>query len=500
MARRPRPADDDDDVPADEKVIVPHDPVNEQLILASMTTSAEVRKDWRHKVRPDLFIAPAHHAYATALRECDRRGLEPTPEALARVGRELGVEVDARYAADLVIAHPDPPPNLSFHLEELLWDHARATLATGPLAQLLQGLRNPGSPKDRMRSLSRAVGMAFDGYQDRTFLLDPEHLAAEAAAEMLRRRNGQATYPFGIDGLDRDEFGKPRLVPGAAPGMVTVLTGVSGSGKSPVAAAMALGLARQKKKVLYGAWEVRAKMTLEWLAVIALGYDRAAIMKGEFTDEEHAAVAERMRRIGRYVRFMELPFRRAPGAKRGPAGNDHNLDVIQGYIADSACDVFVADLFERCLTNAQGDKGFSEEGDALKRMHAIAEEQNIHAILVAQQRLKDIEKRPDKRPTREGIKGTSVWVEVADNIFGTNRKSLWRRVPDDTMEVHVLKQRYERWPMLLEFDWNPKKYSIANGREVPYDHPEEAGGEDGNVFDAPKSGGRKQFGGRGPRR
>jgi hypothetical protein len=196
-----------------------------------------------------------------------------------------------------------------------------------------------------------------------------------------------------------------------------------------------------------------------------------------------------MRKISRYVVFLENPFNRLIGERKG-ASNERNLDVLHAYIADSGCDVFVADLFERCLVSTDPD----DEKHALFRTQAMVEECDVHAILVAQQRLKDIEQRADKRPTRDGIKGSSAWVEVPDNIFGTNRPALWRQTSDDVMELHVLKQRVGRWPMMIEFDWNPETYAITNGREVPYEHPGEQpeGGE--GLFAPPRQKKRGEFG------
>ena len=80
----------------------------------------------------------------------------------------------------------------------------------------------------------------------------------------------------------------------------------------------------------------------------------------------------------------------------------------------------------------------------LIRQQAMLNEMGVHGILAQQQRLKDIELRPDKRPTREGIKGSGAWTEVPDNIIGVHRPALWKPVPDNVLEVDILKQRV-RW-------------------------------------------------------
>jgi DnaB-like helicase C terminal domain len=112
-----------------------------------------------------------------------------------------------------------------------------------------------------------------------------------------------------------------------------------------------------------------------------------------------------------------------------------------------------------------------EEECALYRMQAIAQDANVHAMLIHQQRLKDIEGRTDVRPTREGLKGSGAWVEMPDTIIGTHRPALWKAVDDVTVELLVLKQRHGVWPLAVECDWSPETGLICNGRTVEYARP-----------------------------
>jgi hypothetical protein len=154
-----------------------------------------------------------------------------------------------------------------------------------------------------------------------------------------------------------------------------------------------------------------------------------------------------MARLSAWCRFWKQPWGRERG-KRWT--NDGALDDIHEHIADSGCEVFIADLWKRCLRTTKPE----DEEAALIRQQAIADETRTHAVLCQQQRLKDIEQRPDKRPTREGIKGSSAWVDVADTIIGVHRPSLWKNVDDDTVELDLLKQRWGKWPVAVEFDWD----------------------------------------------
>lgn len=458
-----------------EEAKIPVDVVNEQVLIAGALVDMDVRRKLVSTLRPDNFITTEHVAAWAAIAEAEHRKLAPDPATLHQVGARIGVEVDVQYLLELLASRPHPPENLEFHVDALRWDKVRATAVMGPIAELIQELKDPGTARERIRALAKSVGNAFDEGVASTFLVGRDHLLQEQCSAIQKRREGAATWPFGVDGFDLKEDGTPRLVPGAAPGQITIVTGVSGSSKTPFVANLALGLARQRRPVLFGAWEVTAGMTLEWLAHISLASQgewvgRAAFARGEFTDEELDKHAKQMKAILRWVTFMRNPFRRSIGHRETKRSlNDENLDVLQQHIADSGCQVFVGDLFERCFA----DDRPGPEKSALFRVQAMAEEQQVHMILTAQQRLKDIEQRPDKRPTREGIKGSSAWVEVADNLFGVHRSSLFAPVPDDTADVLIMKQRYEAWPARVQFEWDPLRYTYKNGRTMAYEHAQE---------------------------
>jgi len=468
------------DAPAVE---IPHDPINEQIVIAAAVLDAPTRTKLVGRVRSDLFVAEGHADLWLALQELQRQTLEYDPHTLRQLS---GGKVDLDYLGRLLTAHPIVPPNLGHHLAMLEWDHARVDAVRGPISAMLAALRDPVSAPERVRALARQVAAAFDGQGDRRYLRDPEQLIAETMASIEKRRDGHACWAYGIDDLDTDkETNEQRLIPGAAPGQMTVVTGVPGSGKSTVTARIALGMARQKRRVLYGAWEMGDGLTLELLAAMSLGWSRRAITTGNLTDDHMVTLEERMRVIGRYVRFMQMPFGRERG--QGKPSNDRNLDIVHGYIADAGCDVAIFDLWKRCLRYTDPD----DKEQALVRQQAIAAETQCHCILVQQQRAKDIEGRPDKRPTREGIKGSGAWIEVADTILGVHRPALWKRVDDDTLEVDVLKQRYAPWPIAVEFYWGADTGSISNGRTVEYDPPGSGGASELDTWVSSNEGGGK---------
>jgi len=444
------------------------DAFNEQVVLAAaMIDDAFRQQAVRHA--PDVFHVAQHRVAWGALREAHKKGLKPDPATLSRLSNGA---VDVAYLADVLRERLDVPgeANLRAAVDALLWDHQKHVALTGPVNALLEAMME-GADVARVQGLGRAVAASFDGWGARKHLLDPEELVRTQVDDIRRRMGGTHIYPFGLAGLDfydpapgqPSSSARRRILPGAAPGRVTMITGSTGSGKSTVAARFVLGLARLKRRTLYGAWEKSGGMTLELLACMSLGWSRAEMMEGKLTEEQLAQLAQRMTEISKYVRFMANPFRRTQGEK---LSNARNLDVVHGYIADSGCEVFVADLFERCLVNDEP----SEEKAALFRLQAMTEELNIHTIATAQQK-KEVATRPDKHPTEEGIKGSGAWGEIADNTFGVYRQYQWKPVPDNTIEIDILKQRDGKGMLAVEFDWDADRGMISGGRTIEYERP-----------------------------
>lgn len=488
-APRPSPAP-----PAAQATQIPHDPVNEQVLIAAATVDTETRGRLLKLVSPDRFQVAEHVEAWLAFAELDRRGLDFD---VATVRQLVGGKVDVGYLLDLAADRDQVPTNLMHHVKMLEWDATRIAAVRGPLAGLLESLSDPTVPPERVRALAGSLQQTLSGGASLELVRDANALTREAMAQVRLRRQ-QACYPFGIDGLDKDDQGNWRLIPGCAPGKVTVVTALSGGGKSTFVARVLLAQYRMKRRVGMGAWEMGDAPSLELLAVLSLGWSRYKMSVADYTDEEEQLLHDEMDRIGQYIKFVTPPSVPPSNIKaRGStAGNDRALDLIEAVLSEMHFDVFVGDLWKRLLREIEPD----QEELALVRQQMIADRTKTHCILLQQQRLKDVEGRADKRPTREGIKGSGAWTEVADTIIGIHRPALWKAVDDVTIEIDILKQRWGKWPLAVEFDWNPEYATILNGREVKYDQGGadfigNAGGAGGFLGDdepAPKRKGKKR--------
>jgi replicative DNA helicase len=468
-----------DDIPQAQEFTVPYDTVTEVVVIAAaIAANPEQRRLLLSKLNPDMFLVEEHRATWVALKEMERKELAFSFDTIHRVSSG---RVKAEFLQTLRDARPWYPENIEYHLETLAWDRRRVAVARGSASAFFAALKDPYAEPMKVKALANAVAESFAGHVVKEHLYDPKVLVGEMMAE-VNKRFGEAAdgYPYGIPTLDCYENGERRIVLGTEPGQLTVVTGVPGSCKSTTLAHMALGIARQRRRVLYGAWEVESPMTLLMLAVISLGWimgdildPKGAVKRGnELPPEMLRILEERAHQISEWVRFMKNPFRdrRVREARlklRRDDRNDFNLDIVESAVSDSGCDVFIADLWKRCLATKTPD----DEEEALFRQQAMLQELSVHGILAHQQRSKDVELREDKRPTREGMKGSGAYTEAAYNIIAPHRPALWTKTPDVTLELFILKQKLGPWPLGVEFDWDGTRLWFGNGRSIDYDPP-----------------------------
>ena len=464
------------------EVVVEFGVVNEQIVLGAIIAGwATIGERLLNALPHDFFLAESHSRIVQVLAQMKRRKLGWDMATAMSLG---GEGFDVELLAEIIESRPEVPENLDFHVDRMLWDRCRATTLQGPLTALLDSLKDPASDPEQVAALSEQVRTSLRSGTKRRHLRDSKALAREQAVEIAKRAQGIACYPYGLDGLDyyesvdaasnagvpnaerlADDRGRVRRVaPGCAPGLITFITAMPGSCKSTLAARISLGLARQKRKVLYGAWEPDSKMTLELLAIMSLGYSRSAFLQGIFTTEEHRNVSQRMEAIGEWVQFLDNPFVDRDAAK---PTNESNIDLLMSYIADSGCEVAVCDLWQYCLVTDQP----SDESRALKYQQTRLKESRVHGILLHQNKHKDSPYiRPDHKPTASGMKGSGAYLEVADTVLAPHYPALWKQVPKNRFEIYLLKQRWGLPPAGIQFECDLDSGSFEGGTTIPYDY------------------------------
>jgi replicative DNA helicase len=430
-------------------------------------------------VTEEFFSVPQYRGIWGAIEAAHDRGI-----VLDRT--TIAAYVDDPKLVDLAEGmrqHRPSSANVIDIVDRLRWGTAIID-AAGEIPALIELVRRQSSKReDTIRAARSIVDSLESGVGIRNRFDKDKNLAARQA-EAIKNRKTRGRYPFGLPGFDVDDsFPETdsrhyRTTVGTAPGKTTVLTALSGNGKSTVLDNIVLAQVSGPKprKTLYGAWEDEPGDVLERMAALECGISLTRLTMGTLTDEEEKRHAEVMARLERFIQFMPNPVMRM---KRSRFRNDEVLSMIHGQIVESGADFVVFDLWARAF--AFGSE--QEEAESLYRQQAIATATGAHQILVQQQLLKTVEKRDDKRPSREGTKGSGEWTGIADTMLGVFRIDLYKNVPAGTIEVDIMKQRKGRWPLAIEFDFDPELGRLKNGRGVPYDSPGVEAAESTNTLD-----------------
>lgn len=427
-----------------------------------------------HSIAADEFLVGEHVALWAILRKISDANLEYSPDTVRQIGVGAPEQISEEQLSELENT-AELHPNLDFHVSRLRWDATRARTIQGSLTQLVADLKDANVTPDQALGSARSVVRALEGGAGRRFIHRPEALHEAYRAELMKRRDVGDFWPTGFAAMDEN------MSEGFMPGNTCIITGLSGSGKSTFAAKLAVNLVKQKRRPLVCAWEMGATSTLDIIVTMLTGIPLDNVIKGTYNDADFDRLDRATRWATQKMRFMENAFfsQIADGGGRGKPrrSNERNLDILEGYIAESGCDAVIMDLWDRLLADQSPD-GVTE---ALYRQQNMCKEYNVHGTLLVQLRLKDVEKRADKRPTRESIKGVGTFVEVADLILGVHRDAQFKDVPDDRLEVICLKQRKGRANWAVGFGWAGDRCEISGGESIPYNPGLEATSEYGGL-------------------
>lgn len=445
-----------------------YDAANELIVIGAAITDGKLRRELVHRLSSDEFLVPVHAPIWRALRSMADSGLDYTPEAARRLVLDEGGDEEAVDYLESLDARV--PENLEWHLNTLEWDATRCRILKGSVPELLRILKDPKATSADVVTSARAVTRGLEG-GGRRHMHRPAELHRQYRSEIAARRARRNVYPLGANAFDKN------LTEGFMPGRTTVSAGLPGAGKSTVWLAFAIMLAKLGRRPMYCAWEMEAESLLDVSVAHLTRIELRRIVQGDLSDEEAARIEKATRWVLKKVRFMGNPF--FGKSSRGKPSNERNLDLLEGYIAESGCDVIIYDLWERCLAWRKPD----DVAGALYRMQAMHTEYGVHGVVVQQLLLKDVEKRADKRPTRESIKGSGAYVEVADLIFGIHREGQFKNIEDETVETICLKQRKGKPNWSIRWKWNGSTCYLGEPSEVSYDPGLENAAGDGDISD-----------------
>lgn len=230
-------------------------------------------------------------------------------------------------------------------------------------------------------------------------------------------------------------------------GLMTVVTGEPGSGKSTFVDCMTSNIAHNEGWIMtYASFETQPlQRHILDLCQIYLGKPTFAFIAGSATDDQMEEAREVLRPFFHFIM---------------PDDDELNIECILEYIDDEIKDFgiagFVLDPWSeldngRDLRQAQTD--FIENG--LRQLRRFTRQRDIHTWLIAHP-TKSGETYKDKRPTLRSISGSSHYYNKAD--YGL----VIHRTDDDNTTVYVDKVRFsevgQRGEVLFRYDVEARAY------------------------------------------
>jgi replicative DNA helicase len=428
---------------------------HEQIVLGSILRDHDVRKKLTRQLTIDDFANPKHKTIFAGLQALTDAGLEYTPGSLVA---QLG---DGPWGGKEYLDKLEgigQGQNLDHHIDKMRWDRARVQCFSEYVPHLVATLKDPRAPAEDASAYVNRIQETIRGARGQQFYEHGASLASRYSASIDARKIHGTFRSSGFRALDE------LLVAGFAAGDISVITGAPSMGKTT----FALNLTKKQSKkwhVGYIPWEGGIQAALDIICASRLRIPLENIIK--FT---HLIENEQQAQIDDYLAELlgddKMSFLKRPPRNllQGQPWDVNNkvLDWFEGQLEGWNRQIVYWDLFEKCLAGKKPD----QISQALDRVQDIAKRTGVHICLLHQITFKEVERRKDMRPTRDSLKGTGGYVEVADLIFGLFRPAIYEiheRVADATIEVICLKQRKGRFPWKVIFDWEGECGRVYGG-------------------------------------
>jgi replicative DNA helicase len=435
------------------------DVANERAIIVALLRDGSARVKLGGLIRPEMFQGAQHREILKAVARCAADEELDEHIILHRAKRSVG---GVHYLRALF--ETEPPENLEAHANDLVrdWARRRGNEAARDLVGLL---RDRTVPFDRCVASATALVSALR--EPEMVWHSGERLIDEYLEVLRKRVAGELAFrSTGFKTLDRV------LEEGYAPGLVTVVFGRPGTGKTTFVVDTVRRLLRAKQgkpRILVLPLEPGRIRFMDML-LSSVTKLPATMLRRRAADLDLDQVEDTGVKVRKLLSDGLLTVLPNPFVELDDWSNEAAMDKREEVIAALSPDIVVTDLFLRTLSDTKPEA----VGRALFREQQMVRKYGYHSIAVHHAN-RDVEDEDDKRPRLRHLKGSGAWEEVADQVLGTYRERMYKPlVDDDVWEAQILKQRYGRMNDVFEADFEPDIYRLSRPR-LSEGGPQESG-------------------------
>src|ERR1019366_9539177 len=118
-------------------------------------------------------------------------------------------------------------------------------------------------------------------------------------------------------------------------------------------------------------------MTIELLATMDLGWSRTDVAERRLSPEDKVTIEEKMHELLKGIVMMSNPFQKVSSGQK--PSNERNLDLVQQHVVDSGCNVWFADLWDRCIDAdpLRAARAAEDQGRGPPRGHAAERREHL---------------------------------------------------------------------------------------------------------------------------
>lgn len=418
------------------------DRANEAAVIVAALRQPRLAVTLQRRIRPDVFLDGQHVIVWQALHKVlvkDKRRAD-----LASIARAIslfgGDQETVDYVRDLM-NEGGRIGDWRENVDALLFDSLRWKLDRDLIPDLVDLVRSSDTSPAGLRAMARRL-VEITSSRHGSNVIETIRVKQDFRRDLAERCENPGVFGLGHAGFDAG------LGEGFKPKRTTILAGLSSAGKTAVALNWAMMLSLVGRRVAYCCYEIDHVAAMNIIISSHTGIDYARICTGGVSVEENQLILEAADVWADRIRFVDNPFLN-PLTKGEKRTNQDNVNIILADVVDSGADVVFYDLFDRSYVSERP----SDVKGALKAIQQGHKEIDVHGVMIHQINLKDVERRKNKRPTRDALEGIGVYVQICDQLFLLHRPGMWIPGYENQMFVICDKQKVGAWPWTSRWTW-----------------------------------------------